>query len=96
MMFRKPLSEVGKVRYTLGNAGNGVTIWDITVPVNARKIKTQTSGNSLIFSASSDSLRQFIAFTGDEYYTTTIVGKVGNQNLHAVKNIDYLIVTHLQ
>ncbi len=94
MMFRKPLSEVGKVRYTLGNAGNGVTIWDITVPVNARKIKTQTSGNSLIFSASSDSLRQFIAFTGDEYYTTTIVGKVGNQNLHAVKNIDYLIVTH--
>ena len=94
MMFRKPVDETGNVRYTLGNAGDGVTIWDITVPVNARKVKTQKSGNNLVFKALSDSLRQFIAFTGKQYYQTTVVGKVGNQNLHAVKNIDYLIVTH--
>ncbi|NOX85463.1 MAG: type IX secretion system sortase PorU [Chlorobi bacterium] len=94
MMFRKPQSDVGIARYTLSNAANGVTIWDITVPVNPRKVKTVKSGNNLVFKASSDTLRQFIAFTGKQYYQATPVGKVGNQNLHAVSNVDYLIVAY--
>lgn len=94
MIFRKPLDETGKVKYTLNNAGSGVTIWDVTVPVNPRKVKTQASGNNLVFSASSDTLRQFIAFDGNQYFQTVFVEKVENQNLHAVNNVDYLIVAY--
>ncbi len=94
MMFRKPQSNVGMARYTLANAADGVTVWDVTVPVNPRRVKPQRSGNSLIFKASSDTLRQFIAFTGKQYYQATPVGKIGNQNLHAVRNIDFLIVAY--
>lgn len=93
MLFRKPLNGEGIARYTLSNA-SGVTVWDVTEAVNARKVKTQVSGNNLVFKASNDSLRQFVAFTGNQFYRTTVVGKVGNQNLHNVKNIDFLIVTY--
>jgi len=94
MMFRKPLASGKKARYTLNNAGNNITIWDITVPVNPRKVNALTSGNDLVFDATTDSLHQFIAFDGTQYFQTEFVKKVKNQNLHSLKNIDYLIVTY--
>ncbi len=41
-----------------------------------------------------ESVREFIAFDGTEYYDVQPVGPVANQNLHAISNIDYVIVTH--
>ena len=96
MSFRKKL-EAGAdtvVRYTLSNADAGITVWDITFPLNPQKIKTQSSSGKLIFDVANDTLKQFIAFDGQAFLQTEFVEEVANQNLHAVKNIDYLVIGH--
>ena len=96
MAFRKKsIAEANTVaRYVLGNANTGISIWDITYPLNPQKIKTQAANGKLTFNAAADTLRQFIAFDGQTYHQTEFVEKIENQNLHAVKNIDYLIICH--
>jgi hypothetical protein len=97
MMFRS--ADAGQdgqiVRYRLGNASSDLTVWDITDPVNPQKIQTQFSSGNLEFNAVADTLRQYIVFkNGAGLYQTEFVEPVENQNLHSVKNIDFLIVTY--
>ena len=96
MGFRKQLTAESDaiVRYTLSNADAAITIWDITFPLNPEKIKTQTSSGKIIFDVTNDTLKQFIAFNGQSFLQTEFVEEVANQNLHAVKNIDYLVIGH--
>ena len=85
------LNSVGNdaVRYQLGFPAN-VTIWDITDPtaVEAEEI---TNGS---FSDNSESLRRYVSFTGSDYLSAEAVGKIENQNLHALNGTEMLIVYH--
>jgi hypothetical protein len=95
MMFREYLKpdDYNIATYTVNEMSGDVTIWDITNAVNPRKVKGQLSGGTFSFKSNVDSTRQYIAFNGQEYYTTEFVEKVANQNLHQVNNIDYLIIS---
>lgn len=97
MMFRAPIEDTNAqiAQYQLGNATSEIIIWDITDPVQAKKVDAQSSGNTLTFRASAESLREYIAFyNGNGLYSTIFVEKLANQNLHALKNIDYLIIAN--
>ncbi|PLX05611.1 MAG: hypothetical protein C0598_14125 [Marinilabiliales bacterium] len=96
MKFRKIFSwEVDEVvKYEIGGESSGISVWEITDLVNPKKISLNSSGGKVNFISQTDTLREFIAFNGLEYFTPQFVEKVDNQNLHALKNIDYLIVTH--
>jgi hypothetical protein len=96
MKFRKIFSwEVDEIaRYIVGGQAGKLQIWDITNIVEPKELETTVSGGKTVFLSQTDTLRQFIAFDGSEYYTPEFVEKVDNQNLHALKNIDYLIITH--
>ena len=96
MSFRDATSfGTGNVaQYDLATSNSNITIWDVTDPINIVKDSTQfVSGNTLQFKAPADSLRQFIAFDGQTFYTPAlIVGQVANQNLHALSATDLVIV----
>ncbi|MCF6171186.1 MAG: type IX secretion system sortase PorU [Bacteroidales bacterium] len=96
MAFRKKINaqDYSVARYILGNANAGITVWDITEAVNPKKMKTQPSSGKLIFDAPADTLRQFIAFDGQAFFQTEFVAKIENQNLHSVKNVEYLVISH--
>ncbi len=97
MLFRKPVSgdNADIARYRIGNANAGLIVWDVTNPVNAEKVNTQFSSGKIEFNATADTLTQYIAFyDGGGLYQTEFVEQVENQNLHALKNIDFLIITH--
>ncbi len=96
MSFRKKsfAEEDVVARYLLSNADAGVVVWDITYPLNPQKIKTQVSSGKLVFDVATDTLRQFVAFDGQTFFQTEFVKQIENQNLHSVKNIDYLIISH--
>ncbi|HEY9113708.1 MAG TPA: type IX secretion system sortase PorU [Bacteroidales bacterium] len=96
MMFRERVGQSGfdVLRFNLRNADNNIKVWDITDPVNAARVKTTLNGSTLTFDSAKDTLRQFIAFNGQEFFIPEFVEKVANQNLHAVKNIDYVIISH--
>ncbi len=93
MIFRNVFSESETVRFKMQNAAN-TTVWDITNPLAPVKMKNKTPGSSYTFVQDVDNVKQFIAFDGNLYFEPEFVERVDNQNLHAVKNIDYLIITH--
>lgn len=94
MMFRKYISDSEIAQYTLQNANGNIIIWDVTTPVNPYLVDASVQGNSLVFNAESSSLKQYIAFNGNSFLSAEFVEEVPNQNLHSIRNIDYLIVTH--
>jgi len=79
--------------FQLSNTNSLTRVWDVTQALNPRSILGQSSASVLSFKIQTDTLRQFIAFSGG-YLSTNLLGKVDNQNLHAFRNVDYLIVSH--
>ncbi len=82
-------------KYMLTNNGTLLpTIWDVTNPLNVKNQLYNSNGNQLDFTNSSDSLKEFCVFTVNQAYTPKVYGTVANQNLHAVQQADFIIVTH--
>ncbi|SHJ84564.1 Por secretion system C-terminal sorting domain-containing protein [Hymenobacter daecheongensis DSM 21074] len=75
-------------------AAPGTTVWDVTNPRRPRAQALDAAGN---FAATTDTLREFVAFTGSSFATPVNFGRVGNQNLHALNldgRLDMMVVTH--
>jgi len=79
--------------FELNNA-EGATIWDVTNPLNPFS-QEATEGNIKIFGAETNTLKRFIAFdVSDELFPAEAIGKIENQNLHGLDNIDMVIIYH--
>lgn len=96
MAFRNPDCSNASVvyEYDLQNAGNFIKIWNVTDPINPTVMSTTLSGNTMSFKVRGDVKNQFIAFNGSNVSSPTFVGTIANQNLHAMRDVDYLIITH--
>jgi hypothetical protein len=92
MLVRNEFNAGSVAEYTL--EGQGLTIWDVSDPVNVQKVAATYSNGKYIFKTNIAPVKEFMVFTGNEFYAPEFVERVANQNLHAVKNIDYLIITH--
>ncbi len=70
-------------------------IWDITTQDNISEMATKRSGNKISFRVHTDTLREFIAFSGNNFPAPEIVEKnLPNQNLHGLPETMMVIVTH--
>ena len=96
MLFRKVFGwEIDEVvKYFISGQAGDLRIWDISNVTNVTEQTTSVTGGKTTFVSRTDTLRQFIAFNETEYYSPEFVEIVANQNLHAIKNIDYLIISH--
>ena len=96
MAFRNPTCGIttDTYQYDLQNANNAVQIWNVTDPINPTKMQTTLSGTTMSFKVKGDVKNQFVAFNGNAFNSPTFVGTVANQNLHAMSDVDYLIITH--
>lgn len=96
MAFRKAFSqgENELAKYNIDGEISSVRVWDVTDLTNASEMNLSSSGAKVSFKSHTDTLRQFIAFNSEEFYTPQFVEKIENQNLHALKNVDYLIISH--
>lgn len=95
LQFRDPqLVGSGNVAsYTLSNAGSVFAIWDITDFTQPQAVQF-TPGATVEFEANADELREFIAFGNFSYLQPNPRGRVDNQNLHALNNIDMIVLTN--
>ncbi|MBU0763651.1 MAG: type IX secretion system sortase PorU, partial [Bacteroidetes bacterium] len=96
MRFRD-INSVGQGNvstFVISGAGSSTGVWDVTDPRNARQIEGTLSGNQFSFTVATDSLREFIVFSGASYLTPEVVGSVSNQNLHGTAPPDMVIVTY--
>ena len=96
MQFRNPECNeaLGVYEYRIQNATSGVQVWNVTDPINPSRLNTSSSGSTMSFKVNGNVDNQFVAFNGNSFNKATFVGIVENQNLHALKDIDYLIITH--
>lgn len=81
-------------QFVLQNAASGVTVWDVTSPTDVQQVQATSQSNALRFRLETQVIREFIAFDGSQFLTAEAAGTVANQNLHAQRNIDYVIVSH--
>ena len=93
----RDLSSVGinKVGgFSILNSPNSLVVWDVTDRHIPKHIDGVLSGNTYNFQVQLDTLREFVAFDNITFNVPVKVGPIENQNLHALTQADYLIVTN--
>lgn len=91
MRFRNPELQSNSI-YEFELTGSNLTVWDISVPTEPKRVEATCVNGKYSFNALGSST--FVAFDGQSFNNVSFAGKVANQNLHALRNIDYLIVAH--
>ena len=81
-------------RFTLEGSAS-LKVWDVTDPFAPKIMETSSSSGNTLFTASTDTLRKFIAFeTGDVRQMVAEAVAVPNQDLHSLSPANLIIVTH--
>jgi len=69
-------------------------VWEVTDRHQPYKVAGNFFGSDYVYRLETDSVRQFVVSNGSSYFTPIYVGPITQQNLHALDQADYLIVTH--
>jgi len=96
LIFRD-MTSVGAgnvTEFTIDNANTSVKVWDITDSIRPRQIDVVYDNLKVKFTVATDSLREFVAFDRSSFLSPLSFTEVTNQDLHALNNIDFVIVTH--
>ena len=84
------------VRFHLRGASSNVQIWDVTEKAAITRMPTTTQGDDLQWvGTQADGVREYVAVDpqrNGRWVQAQVIGKVENQNLHALRNIDYIII----
>lgn len=82
--------------FSISNASNIEQVWDVTDITNANRRVNKAGAGSFNFAyiaADQNFNNEFVAFRADAAFSPQFVERIGNQNLSALQNIDYLILT---
>ncbi len=92
--FFRNVSSIGKTtQFSISNASAGQIVLDVTDEINPQRINTETAGATAQFISDSEQLNEFaIVDPSKTIPTPEIVGKVENQNLHALQRADMVII----
>ena len=89
MPFRHLSSQNASIiQYNIN--GSGIRVWNVTDPTNV--YENTISNNSI--KENGGQINQFVAFKNTGYLSPRKFGRVANQDLHAIKWADYVIITH--
>lgn len=95
MTFRHPASKnANVVQYNVSGISGNAVIWDITDPTNASQQQGNRSGNNFSFRTEGGELREYVIFNDNNMREPHFSKRVQNQNLHAIPQTDYLIISH--
>ena len=92
LLFRDMLSIGKQSKYTI-TTSELKQVWNVTDAANPKQMQLMDENGTKSFVFASDTLETFVAFNETKCYTPTFVETVKNQNLHALKDIDMLIIT---
>ncbi len=85
----------GKIaNYQLSGANSNTIVWDVTDPQVPVAVPGSLSGDVYSFTQDAARLHEFAAMNNTNLYTPAYVGKVDNQNLHGLPQVDLIIVTY--
>lgn len=83
--------------FSISNAANIEQVWDVTDITNANRRVNKSGGSgafNFAYTTSNPNFNnEFVAFRAEAAYSPQFVEKIANQNLSALQNVDYLIIT---
>ena len=96
MAFRNPDATINNkvCEYRLSDASQQLQVWNVSNPVAPSKIRGRLNGTVFSFKAVGSPDNEFVAFNGSAYCSAKAFGKVDNQNLHGVRDVDFVILTY--
>lgn len=81
------------IKFQVKSANSSMLVFDVTENTTIKKIDTELSGSLLSFAASNNTIREYaLVDVSKDIPKPTLVGKVNNQNLHALKVADMVII----
>lgn len=94
----RTLETLGPNRVTqfnlIANNPNDTRILDLSNKVEPKLLEFNSANNQLSFTTSTDIVKEFCAFEGNNFPAPRFVSKIENQNLHALGQFDFVIITH--
>ena len=89
------LEAASDVAYQIKNAANIFQVWEVSNFLAPKIILNEATGANFVFSAKGGNFNEYILLNSDDFYIPETVenAKVSNQNLHALKAINYLVIT---
>ncbi|QTE22534.1 type IX secretion system sortase PorU [Polaribacter cellanae] len=94
----------GSVTFDIQNKNNIFQVWDVSDFLSPKLITNESTGNNFTFKDQTrardknnkEVLREYVVLNQSDFYIPETVenSKVKNQNLHALKDINYLVVTN--
>ena len=86
----------GTVQYQLANGASAFQIWDVSNPITPQQITNETSGSDFVFRDAAGALKEYVVLNERDFYTPIRLqnSRVQNQNLHGLRDINYLIITN--
>ncbi|CAA7386274.1 hypothetical protein CHRY9393_00566 [Chryseobacterium fistulae] len=83
--------------FSISNASNMEQVWDVTDITNATGRVNKATGNATFnfgyFAADQNFNNEFVAFRNDAAFSPQFVGRINNQDLSGLQNVNYLIIT---
>lgn len=80
-------------RFVLSSATSQQQVWDISDYILPKKMDILTFGSVSEWKMSTDFVHEFITFSNAGFPTPVAIGRVANQNLHALNDVDLVIIT---
>lgn len=89
-------SGIGKIcNFTLQVPLNAQPLlWDVSDPQNCFEQTYQSTPSSISFVADAGTLHEYCTSLTADLKTPVFAGKISNQNIHAIQQADYIIITH--
>ncbi|WP_405606288.1 type IX secretion system sortase PorU [Polaribacter sp. Asnod1-A03] len=86
----------GVVEYQIENNSNILQIWDVTDHLSPQIIQNESSNNNFSFKDNAGKLKEYVILNTDDFYIPQTIedNKVINQNLHALNDINYIVITN--
>ena len=88
-----PQDSLSLVSYSTSNFPTNGFIWDISDRQKPKKISGTLTGSTYTFKTY-NIYNEYVASNGSSFFTPEKVASVSNQNLHALPQADFLIITH--
>jgi hypothetical protein len=94
LLFRDWLSAGNsQAEFIVSNAGINTQVWEVTDPLNPRKMQGSFTGSEFRFVNDARILREYVAFNPQDFLIPSPEGIVAAQNLHASLPADFIIVS---
>ena len=89
-------NTTGAVVYQIENGSTAFQVWDVTNPTSPEVITNQSTTNNFTFQDDAGALREYIILEDSDFYRPEAIqnSSIVNQNLHALKDINYIIITN--